>query len=219
MIVLDPVPYPIDHIARRGAAQDVALIDKAGSMTFAELEAACDAFTAKVNSRRHRESARVPAEALAEERARLHVLPAAPHTMALGTTRIVNSDHTIRFGSVRYSTPPGLVGSEVWVWAAGSELVVVADLDALPVAEQMRLLEATLKDDGSAAKEITTMLDAWNRGDAKAVAKAIQASDKDSPQLYKIMFTERNAKWAQWVDQRLARLLRVVVRAMAAGSV
>ncbi|RZT55116.1 acyl-CoA ligase (AMP-forming) (exosortase A-associated) [Sphingomonas sp. BK036] len=39
MIVLDPVPYPIDHIARRGAAQDVALIDKAGSMTFAELEA------------------------------------------------------------------------------------------------------------------------------------------------------------------------------------
>ncbi|MGW8280914.1 acyl-CoA ligase (AMP-forming), exosortase A system-associated [Sphingomonas aurantiaca] len=39
MIVLDPVPYPIDHIALRGAAQDVALIDKAGSMTFAELEA------------------------------------------------------------------------------------------------------------------------------------------------------------------------------------
>ncbi|BCA61868.1 AMP-binding protein [Sphingomonas sp. HMP9] len=38
MIVLDPVPYPIDHLALRGAADAVALIDKAGVMTFAELE-------------------------------------------------------------------------------------------------------------------------------------------------------------------------------------
>lgn len=80
-----------------------------------------------------------------------------------------------------------------------------AMLDALPPAEQLRLLESTLKEDGSMAKEISTMLDAWHRGDAAAVARAIQASDKDSPQLYKIMFTERNAKWAQWVGQRLAR--------------
>ena len=55
------------------------------------------------------------------------------------------------------------------------------------------------------AKEITAMLDAWNRGDAKAVAKMIQQSDKDSPALYKLMFTERNARWAQWVDRRLDR--------------
>ncbi|MGD6980993.1 MULTISPECIES: IS21 family transposase [Citricoccus] len=101
--------------------------------SFAELEAACEAFTVKVNHRKHRESARVPVEALAEERARLHVLPAAPHTAALGVTRIVNTDQTIRFGSVRYSTPPGLVGAEVWVRVAGTMLVIVADLDALPV--------------------------------------------------------------------------------------
>ena len=101
--------------------------------SFAELEAACEVFCTKVNTRRHRESARVPAEALIDERARLHVLPAAPHTMALGQTRSVNTDQTVRFGSVRYSTPPGLVGAEVWVRATGLELVVVADLDALPV--------------------------------------------------------------------------------------
>ncbi|HXH17242.1 MAG TPA: acyl-CoA ligase (AMP-forming), exosortase A system-associated [Sphingomonas sp.] len=38
MIALDPKPYPIDHVALRGAAGDVALIDKTGAMTFAELE-------------------------------------------------------------------------------------------------------------------------------------------------------------------------------------
>ena len=78
-------------------------------------------------------------------------------------------------------------------------------LNALPEPEQLRILESTLKDDGAMAKEITSMLDAWNRGDAKAVAKAIQQSDKDSPSLYKLMFTERNARWAQWVDRRLDR--------------
>ncbi len=38
MIALDPKPYPIDHIALRGAPDAVALVDKAGAMTFAELE-------------------------------------------------------------------------------------------------------------------------------------------------------------------------------------
>ncbi|RZL72577.1 IS21 family transposase [Rhodococcus sp. WS4] len=99
--------------------------------SFADLEAACERFCATVNARRHRESARIPNEALAEERGRLHTLPSAPHTLALGTTRSVGTDQTIRFGSVRYSTPPGLVGTEVWVRAAGTDLVVVADLDAL----------------------------------------------------------------------------------------
>ncbi len=100
--------------------------------SFAELEEACEEFCAKVNGRVHRESARIPAEALLEERRRLHVLPAAPHTLALGETRTVNTDQTVRYGSVRYSTPPGLVGAEVWARVAGTELVLVADLDALP---------------------------------------------------------------------------------------
>ncbi|PTW45491.1 acyl-CoA ligase (AMP-forming) (exosortase A-associated) [Sphingomonas faeni] len=39
MIALDPVPYPIDHIALRSALDAVALVDKAGAMTFTELEA------------------------------------------------------------------------------------------------------------------------------------------------------------------------------------
>jgi uncharacterized protein YbaP (TraB family) len=78
-------------------------------------------------------------------------------------------------------------------------------LNALPEAEQLRILESTLKEEGSMSKEITSMLAAWNRGDAKAVAKAIQQSDKESPSLYKLMFTARNARWAKWVDGRLAK--------------
>ena len=43
--------------------------------SFAELEAACAAFCQQVNNRPHRVTRRVPAEMLAEERARLHPLP------------------------------------------------------------------------------------------------------------------------------------------------
>lgn len=102
----------------------------AGYDSFADLVAGCEEFTEQVNGRVHRETGRVPAEALLIEAERLHPLPVIPFTAALGQTRSVNTDQTIRFGSVRYSTPPGLVGQEVWVRADGDELVIVADTEA-----------------------------------------------------------------------------------------
>ena len=52
--------------------------------SFAELEAACAEFCGQVNNRVHRVTRRVPAEMLAEERARLHPLPEHPYTAAFG---------------------------------------------------------------------------------------------------------------------------------------
>ena len=94
--------------------------------SFAALQQACVAVEDKVNGRVHRETARVPSAMLTEEQARLHPVPVAPFTAALGVTRIVNTDQTVRFGSVRYSTPPGHVGTEAWVRIDGEELVIVA---------------------------------------------------------------------------------------------
>jgi transposase len=103
---------------------------RSGYNSFAELAEACEAFGEKVNNRPHRETARIPAEALATEQARMHPVPVAAFTAAAGETRSVNSDQTIRFGSVRYSTPPGLVGHEVWVGVEGEELIITAKLEA-----------------------------------------------------------------------------------------
>ena len=41
-------------------------------------------------------------ERLAEERPRLHPLPTEPYTAALGETRLVRDDQTVRWGGVRY---------------------------------------------------------------------------------------------------------------------
>jgi transposase len=94
--------------------------------SFAELAAACDEWCDHVNARAHRETGVPPVERLAVEREQLHVLPADPHVAALGEERLVNDDQTVRFGSVRYSTPPGHVGSRVWCRIVGDELSIVA---------------------------------------------------------------------------------------------
>jgi len=94
--------------------------------SFGELAAACVAFCAGVNARVHRETGARPDDRLAIERAHLHVLPAEPYTAALGETRTVADDQTIRLGSVRYSVPRRFVGTEVWVRVGGDEVVIVA---------------------------------------------------------------------------------------------
>lgn len=93
---------------------------------FGDLVDACEVFCDRVNNRVHRETAAVPAQRLVIERRHLHVLPAEPFALALGEVRLVDDDQTIRFGSVRYSTPPGHVGSKVWCRVVGEELAVVA---------------------------------------------------------------------------------------------
>jgi transposase len=100
------------------------LLDAYGS--FAGLEEACREFCDRVNGRVHRETAAVPAARLAAEREMLHPLPGEPYALALGEERLVGDDQTIRFGSVRYSTPPGHAGTRVWCRVAADELVITA---------------------------------------------------------------------------------------------
>jgi transposase len=102
---------------------DANLLDDYPS--FAALSAACEAFWVHVNARPHAETRRPPLDMLAEERSRMHPLPAEAFTAALGETRIVRDDQTVRFGSVRYSLPKAWIGQEVWCRVHGDELVMV----------------------------------------------------------------------------------------------
>jgi hypothetical protein len=82
-------------------------------------------FCDKANAREHRITRRSPAAMLAEERARLHRLPAMPHTVAFGQTRKVSWQSTISVGGALYSVPSTLVDERVWARVDGSELVVI----------------------------------------------------------------------------------------------
>lgn len=98
---------------------------RAAYRDFAELERACVEFSERVNTREHRITRRAPAVMLADERERLHRLPAAPHTVCFGQTRRVSWQSTISVGGALYSVPSSLVDQRVWVRVDGSQLVVV----------------------------------------------------------------------------------------------
>lgn len=93
--------------------------------SFPALVRSCDDLCQELNGREHRESRRVPAVALAEELPLMHRLPLEPYTAALGESRGVRDNQTIRWGSVPYSLPKVWVGKEVWCRVEGEELVVV----------------------------------------------------------------------------------------------
>lgn len=98
---------------------------RTGYASFAELEAACEAFCERVNGREHRVTGRIPAEMLREERARLHPLPDSPHTVCFGETRKVSRESTISVGRAIYSVPHELIGERVWARSSDRELIAV----------------------------------------------------------------------------------------------
>jgi hypothetical protein len=62
---------------------------------------------------------------LAEERQRLHRLPASPYTAAFGVTRSVGTNTpVIAHESCEYSVPHRLRGDSVWVRAHGDDMVI-----------------------------------------------------------------------------------------------
>jgi hypothetical protein len=101
---------------------DANLLGEYGS--FAALEAACEVFCGQVNARPHRITRRAPAEMLAEERARLHPVPAAAFTAALGVTRRVDAMSLVMFEGGQYSVPHALAGQAVYVRRHGGQVVI-----------------------------------------------------------------------------------------------
>jgi transposase len=115
--------------------------------SFVELEAACETFGAMVNARTHRVTRRAPVAMLAEEQARLHPLPARPHTVSFGTTRVVAArTPMVTFEGGQYSVPHPLLGQTVWVRVHGrgdSERVVVVHVGETGPVEVARHARAT----------------------------------------------------------------------------
>jgi Integrase core domain len=115
--------------------------------SFAELEAACEAFCEQVNARVHRVTRRAPNEMLEQERARLHPIPASPHTIAFGVSRVVpGNTPMVAFEGGQYSVPAALIGQCVWVRVHGrgvDEQVVIVHLGADGPVEVARHTRAT----------------------------------------------------------------------------
>ena len=70
---------------------------------------------------------------------------------------------------------------------------------------QIDFLTSTVEDLPKAGEEMAEMVDEWAKGDPDALAKTMNDSLKDSPEVAKTLLTDRNARWATWIKERMAK--------------
>jgi uncharacterized protein YbaP (TraB family) len=91
----------------------------------------------------------------------------------------------------------------------------IALFDALPMEAQLVFLDQTVESMGSSVDILAQMIDKWLLGDATALAEMMN-KEIDDPVLYDRLLTARNARWADWIKQRMDRPGTVFV-AVGAG--
>ena len=88
--------------------------------------------------------------------------------------------------------------------------------DRLPEEAQRKFLVSVLDDPSAWKDQFAGMLDAWSRGDVKAIGDSFNSDLKDAPELKDALLIQRNANWAKWVKGRLDQPGTVLV-AVGAG--
>jgi uncharacterized protein YbaP (TraB family) len=68
----------------------------------------------------------------------------------------------------------------------------------------------------SLSQSMTEMQSAWSRGDQSVFVRILGQLERGSPETYRMMFTERNARWADWIRARM-RTPGTVFVAVGAG--
>jgi hypothetical protein len=81
----------------------------------------------------------------------------------------------------------------------------LAMFDSVPAADQINMLRETLDDMDQMNAMLPRMLDAWNSGNAETLDAVMNESMNKYPSVRRIMLGDRNARWAEWIQQRMAR--------------
>ena len=71
--------------------------------------------------------------------------------------------------------------------------------DALPDADQTALLTATLDEMKTMKADTDRLVGLWQAGDIEAIARDFAREARASPTLERVLLTERNARWANWI--------------------
>ncbi len=72
-------------------------------------------------------------------------------------------------------------------------------LDGLPEVDQRIMLAATIDDAATARADADAALALWQKGDVDGIARDLAEEAKASPTLRRVLLTDRNRRWADWV--------------------
>jgi uncharacterized protein len=88
--------------------------------------------------------------------------------------------------------------------------------DALPVATQVKFLVLTLDQLPRLEETLGKMVTSWGKGDPDSLAALMNKDMEEIPEVNRVLLAERNARWAEWIEKRMAQPGTVFV-AVGAG--
>ena len=75
--------------------------------------------------------------------------------------------------------------------------------NSLSAKAQMTFLTATLDELPKLAETMNAMVTDWSNGDPDTLAREMNDSLKDSPEVTKVILIDRNKRWAGWIAERM----------------
>lgn len=88
--------------------------------------------------------------------------------------------------------------------------------ESLPRAVQIKYLNSTVEDLPEVRPEFTKLIRDWAAGKPDALAKQMNKSLDETPELAKPLLLDRNVRWVEWVEKRMEQP-GVVFMAVGAG--
>jgi len=89
-------------------------------------------------------------------------------------------------------------------------------LDGMPEELQVKFLVSALDNYAKAGEMLDKMVGNWAAGDPVALGETMNEGLRETPELGKLLLTDRNARWAEWIEARMAKPGTVFV-AVGAG--
>ncbi len=77
--------------------------------------------------------------------------------------------------------------------------------DTLPEALQIKFLEMTVRDLPKTKSEIDSMVASWSKGDPDALGRTLNEGMIEQPEIGKVLLADRNARWADWIAERMKK--------------
>jgi len=88
--------------------------------------------------------------------------------------------------------------------------------DGMPDEQQIAQLREALNDLDAMSRMLAPMLAAWSTGDVDGLQRIVDSQGDEDANLHRLLYTNRNATWAGWIQERLARP-GIVFLAVGAG--
>jgi len=76
--------------------------------------------------------------------------------------------------------------------------------DTMPEAMQVKYLASTVKEFDNVGPLLDKMVAQWSAGDPDALGRTMNEEMRKTPEVGKVLLTDRNAHWADWISARMA---------------